>query len=111
MREQWADARTRRRDHPDRHERSAPGFIRLAHEHVPHTRSVERASDIEHFVGPRRKRDRDGRRRRIARIRELRRPSGGMNRLRELHTDGRVSADDDVVGDPTAAAVNAWALR
>jgi hypothetical protein len=34
-----------------------------------------------------------------------------MNRLRELNAYGRVGADDDVVGDPTAAAINAWALR
>jgi hypothetical protein len=111
MREQWAHARTRRRDHPDRHERSAPGFIRFVHEHVPHTRGFERASDSDHLVERRGKRHSDGGRRRIARICELRRPSGGMNRLRELNPDGRVSADDDVVGDPTASAVNAWSLR
>jgi hypothetical protein len=81
------------------------------HEHVAHTRSVERASDGNHLVGWRCQRYRDGRRRRIARFRELRRPSSGMNRLRELYAERSVGADDDVVGDPTASAVNAWWLH
>jgi hypothetical protein len=31
-----------------------------------------------------------------------------MDRLRELDTRWSVAAHDDVVGGPTAAAVNAW---
>src|SRR5450755_2804390 len=108
VRDETAYVHARRRDNSDRHQRTTPRFIWFVHEHVTHAGLGEHTRGRGKLVARRSERDRDRRRRCGVRIRELRRLSSGMDRLRELDTCWSVAAHDHVVGGPTAAAVNAW---